>query len=54
MNTEESPEEQKRVPYQRDYGDDIEDYERKRDKEWNQEYQNNPIYQQYRTLRHRR
>lgn len=36
------------VPRQRDYGDDIRDYERKEEAAWNREFQNNPIYNGYR------
>ena len=36
------------VPRQRDYGDDIRDYERKEEASWNREFQNNPIYNGYR------
>lgn len=36
-----------RAPIQRDYGDDIRDYEKKEAASWALEVQNNPIYRGY-------
>lgn len=36
------------VPRQRDYGDDIRDYEEKEAKAWQEELSNNPMYIGYR------